>query len=640
MGEPSDSRRMSDALSDSTKPGSKRKRTSRACDQCRSRKHRCDGKRPKCLPCIAMNQDCTYGTAGKKRGLPTGYVKSLELLLSLVFATIPNGERVVSELLADAEFALDQSGRLRLHSRPAGTSDAISAAWSRSSVLAELNRRLKRLETGMEGDVFADSETSQDAPLLISPLAFDEIPRTQSRLDVELPLLLTGQEAGPSQSTPSEAPPTSRRLDQSDTQTLNEPLQYPDNARSLLDLYFSYTHCWLPILEKHKLFQILYSTSNATSPHESGDVAVFWAVLAFSTLQKSCRSDPASRIGSGRHRDTCREYKMARQLIPDEMGSAQLSHAQALLVLALCQLHWGCISSAWQLVGQAVRICLIQKSNQRPTSTGFETPQSSIQTRCLHASFALDTFLSCSLQKPAHLKTQDMETFQLYDAAGPDEWDPWVIGHEWQPSSDAIDWQIHGHLEPLHAVSTFNAWLQVSKVLNNAMSSSDTATAASNSSKFAGELLMCYSQLPRHCAAPPQGEKSTSSRKTLLSPALVNLHLAFAVANDWITVQSTSTPGQLRGHEPQRIFSLPKILSDSQDPYQQWTLPPIVSCYRRIGRWKEPDTASDLSPPDLGEVGNSAIPWDVPFPGPSPGPSSISANMAGMSLSQFLAYER
>lgn len=636
MGEPSDPRRMSDALSDSTRSGSKRKRTSRACDQCRSRKHRCDGKRPKCLPCIAMDQDCTYGTAGKKRGLPTGYVKSLELLLGLVFATIPNGERIVSELLADADFALDQTGRLRLHSRPAGTSDAVMAAWSRSSVLAELDRRLKRLETGTEGDLFADSETSQDAALLISPLAFDEIPTTQPRSGFELPLLLTSQEAVPSQSTPSEAPPTSQTLEQSDTQTLGEPLGYPADARSLLDLYFSYTHCWLPILEKHRLFQILYSTSNAGTSHESGDLAVFWAVLAFSTLQKGRRREPASRVSSSRHRDTCREYKMARQLVPDEMGSAQLSHAQALLVLALCQLHWGCISSAWQLVGQAVRICLIQKGDKGSTFTGFGTPQSSIQTRCLLASFALDTFLSCSLQRPAHLKTQDIESFQLYDATGPDEWDPWVIGHEWQPASDGIDWRIHGHLEPLHAVSTFNAWIQVSKVLNNAISSSNAATFVSNSSKSAGELLMCYSQLPRHCAMVPQVEKGTPPRRTLLSPALVNLHLAFAVANEWITVHSTSTSGQLRGHEePQRIFPLPKILSESQDAHQDWTLPPIVSCYRRIGRWEDLDTASGLSPPGLGETSHSAIAWDDAFPDPSAGPSSTSANMAGMSLAQL-----
>lgn len=577
-----------------------------------------------------MSLECTYGTAGKKRGLPTGYVKSLELLLGLVFSAIPNGERVVSELLAHAEFVLDQGGKLRLLSGLSETPEAIMAAWSQSTVQAELDRRLKRLETGTEGDLFADSEPIQDAARLISPLAFDEIPAAQPRTGFELPLLLTGQETAPSQSTPSEPPPTSRTLEQSDSQTLDESLRYSDDARSLLDLYFSYTHCWLPILEKHRLFQILYSTSNGGTSDDSGDVAVLWAVLALATLQKGRRREP-SALNHPQH--GLKEYKLARQLIPDEMGSSQLSHAQALLVLALCQLHWGRIASAWQLVGQAVRICLVQKGNQGSTLTGPGIPQSSISTRCLLASFALDTFLSCSLQRPPHLKTQDVDSFRLYEAAGPDEWDPWVIGHEWQPTSDGIDWRIHGHLEPLRAVSTFIAWIQVSKVLNNAVSSSSTAPATSSSSKFAGELLMCYSQLPRHCAIVPQVDKHSPSRRTFLSPALINLHLAFAVANDLITAQSTSASDQLRSHkEPQRVFSMPKLLSESEGAPQEWTLPPIVSCYRRIGRWDDPDTASSLSPAGLGEMSHSTISWDTAFPGPPVGLSSIPTNIAGMSL--------
>ncbi|EEU38491.1 uncharacterized protein NECHADRAFT_55236, partial [Fusarium vanettenii 77-13-4] len=59
------------------RPRAKRKRVSRACDYCRARKHRCDGRRPACSRCSATHQPCSYGSDIKKRGLPTGYVRAL-----------------------------------------------------------------------------------------------------------------------------------------------------------------------------------------------------------------------------------------------------------------------------------------------------------------------------------------------------------------------------------------------------------------------------------------------------------------------------------------------------------------------------------------------------------------------------------
>ncbi|KAH8656317.1 hypothetical protein BGZ61DRAFT_306564, partial [Ilyonectria robusta] len=55
----------------------KRKRISRACDPCRARKHRCDGRRPSCSACSMTQHPCSYDSGMKKRGLPTGYVRSL-----------------------------------------------------------------------------------------------------------------------------------------------------------------------------------------------------------------------------------------------------------------------------------------------------------------------------------------------------------------------------------------------------------------------------------------------------------------------------------------------------------------------------------------------------------------------------------
>ncbi|KZV64204.1 hypothetical protein PENSPDRAFT_690958 [Peniophora sp. CONT] len=54
----------------------KKRRVALACDMCRKRKIRCDGKQPKCTSCSTYNWDCSYVDATKK--FQRGYVEALE----------------------------------------------------------------------------------------------------------------------------------------------------------------------------------------------------------------------------------------------------------------------------------------------------------------------------------------------------------------------------------------------------------------------------------------------------------------------------------------------------------------------------------------------------------------------------------
>ncbi|KAH8728529.1 hypothetical protein GQ44DRAFT_609372, partial [Phaeosphaeriaceae sp. PMI808] len=55
----------------------KRFRVSRACDQCRSERSKCDGNQPQCAPCFQGNKTCTYTSNPRKRGLPPGYIRTI-----------------------------------------------------------------------------------------------------------------------------------------------------------------------------------------------------------------------------------------------------------------------------------------------------------------------------------------------------------------------------------------------------------------------------------------------------------------------------------------------------------------------------------------------------------------------------------
>ncbi|KAJ2082353.1 hypothetical protein H4R24_001658 [Coemansia sp. RSA 988] len=61
--------------------GGKRQRISRACDRCRRKKVKCDGRRPICTHCEAIGTSCTYLDTTKKRGPPKGYIDAIECRL-------------------------------------------------------------------------------------------------------------------------------------------------------------------------------------------------------------------------------------------------------------------------------------------------------------------------------------------------------------------------------------------------------------------------------------------------------------------------------------------------------------------------------------------------------------------------------
>lgn len=75
----------------------KKRRVKQACDYCRSKKAKCDGKAPVCSTCAVNSESCTYTQSSKRRGLPTGYTHDLEkkvLLFQALFASLMNGNHI------------------------------------------------------------------------------------------------------------------------------------------------------------------------------------------------------------------------------------------------------------------------------------------------------------------------------------------------------------------------------------------------------------------------------------------------------------------------------------------------------------------------------------------------------------------
>ncbi|KAJ1665596.1 hypothetical protein IW140_005983 [Coemansia sp. RSA 1813] len=92
----------------------KRQRVSRACDKCRRKKVKCDGKHPVCSHCEELGYECTYLDATKKRGPPKGYIEAIETrlhkveeLLRGLVASNPDAARYIYDVLQNSASGID-----------------------------------------------------------------------------------------------------------------------------------------------------------------------------------------------------------------------------------------------------------------------------------------------------------------------------------------------------------------------------------------------------------------------------------------------------------------------------------------------------------------------------------------------------
>jgi hypothetical protein len=448
-----------------------RKRVSQACDRCRSRKDKCDGKKPVCSTCAALDQVCSYDPATKKRGLPEGYVRGLEKLWGLTIREAEGVEDTVLSILNGGEDGQEFETLSRIWN-DREDSETLLETWRKSRISRELERLLPILDsveekTGKRKRPESGPSRAEGSADVSQPLS--RLLGTDHKLSVEPPFW--NQDELPTISPSHD--PQRRRVGGVSTypmEALNASAnlaELPSRAWQLLDVFFSYTHCWLPIIEKHDLLRTSYQYSQGgisvpTSLPGSGDHAALWAVLAYADYQHNAivNSDPKADT-----QWTVESiYGHARGLIPTEDGVFEVGHVQALLVLVLLNMgrnHW---NRAWLLIGQAIRIAINLGLDQGTDSNPLQQKSIDRQSRSKHVflgCFALDTLIAARLRRKPQLRKEDADLVGPVEEDGPDEWNPWVDCLEVRKS---IPDGPHG---PTALLSTFNRLILLVKILNS-----------------------------------------------------------------------------------------------------------------------------------------------------------------------------
>ncbi|KAF1841947.1 uncharacterized protein K460DRAFT_379924 [Cucurbitaria berberidis CBS 394.84] len=425
----------------------KRTRVSRACDQCRIAREKCDGLQPACSTCATSKRRCTYTANPKKRGIQPGYIRTLELALAWLFQENPKNETSLNEKLA-------QEGASSLFlSRDSKESNRLHKRWRKAKFYTDVDKLLSGGEPSRheQSDPLSpqSEEDDSDAEELITPdiglgLGSSEVSQAKVKL------------AQPSFQQPI---PPSQQLSEDDTTIL-----MPPDSWRLLESYFTYTQCWLPICEKHDILKLSYAypvdgLASFIIQANSGAHAELWSVLAVASLH-----DPDNMVSTNQNHPSFKTsdqlYDIARSLLPSELGSFEISHTKALLNLAIFNMTRSLPDAAWVLVGCASRILDIIGQTKL-----MANPR---QKHVLSGCFLLDSMLALQLGRRPYLQKYDLEVLGKIDEDGLEEWQPWN-GH----SQLSLREQPRA---PILALSTFSNLLDIIDILVDSEQSSVSST--------------------------------------------------------------------------------------------------------------------------------------------------------------------
>lgn len=539
----------------------KRQRVSRACDQCRSKKDKCDGARPTCSTCTFLKRSCSYKSNPKKRGLPTGYIRTLELLWGAVFSTIKGSEDVVRVLLRTVNIP----GHLATMNKEGDNPDSFLSGWKNSIVLKEIERLLTALEQsdGDSGTTNLDDggeATSRPVEVFNLPALKDaewQVPEGMRRIYNDITVNIATPDP-PSLDGASLRRPQERHYCDVATQTVSNEqppghvasaaamnsgnhLSFPSAHRSLMsglslpakawhlfDIYFAYTHCWLPIIEKHDILRtaFCYNEGNlevSCDSRGSGNHAAMWAILTLTSFQDASASRNDETRGSHDSRLPDELYALARNLIPSETGNFEIGHVQALLILTLVKLGQQDWTAAWMLIGQAIRISSVLGLDQPGTAESEAFSDSKLNTRRKHVflgCFVLETLLASQLGRLPELQKEHVTSVGFLDEDGLDEWHPWE-----EPSSLVSG---RGSRElfrrwPLLALSTFNRLVSLCCILNDICHwKQDRNSTVSRLRLIGQDMDRWLAELPKTCRIDfTPGQSSPSP------PHVLCLHIAY-----------------------------------------------------------------------------------------------------------------
>lgn len=535
----------------------KRQRVSQACEQCRAKKYKCDAIHPTCSACASSNELCSYRTSIKKRGLPTGYVRVLEMLWGAVFLEHSGSEAAVEALLIGEKRIFAKIEKDGVYA------EVLLKRWRQSTISKAVDRYLGNEEITNDGRLGERRSNDQRSSLIEGenagatntrhPEAWIPYEWTShnaaesaharpaaNKEEIMTQALPVFNSSRPNSGVQPEDHGVSDALDQELAHPATIEAHYqtlclalPANAMQLINIYISYTHCWFPVIERDIFWKISFEYSGRTlkmsrnSPG-SGKHAALWAILAYASFQDTARGLSTGVTGlEGVQLSTEQMYSNARGLIPSEDAEFEYGHVQALLLLVLVNIGLGNVTAAWLLIGQAVRRALDMGLGTLPiNSSGYQSQEASSGSHkhIFSGCFALDTLVAARLGKRPHLRRVDAAEVGGFTADGQEEYEPWRDCFDLDRGRGGV---ATGVPHRLHTFSIFLQFIDLACILNDLLCDVPKGHKSEQYyQKMSTDLHRWVADLPSHCRLAASTNLN-SQQGTHAVPQLLNLHLMY-----------------------------------------------------------------------------------------------------------------
>ncbi|KAI1453591.1 fungal-specific transcription factor domain-containing protein [Annulohypoxylon moriforme] len=406
--------RAGSASESSSIPLQKRRRVTRACDECRRKKIKCDGKQP-CTHCQVYSYDCTYDKPSNRRRNPAPqYIEALENKLS-------RAETLLRKFMPDVDLndpsldpAVQQEFRIREQARIRAAASKGKQSGSSSSVDAQLHSMIETV-----GQLDLDEKGDYDFHGTSSGSVFFKRMKDHFRgllgRDYQIPFLprpprptgiLTLDSPTPRSSSSTRVPPnhSQNRYD----------LPPKERALALCSESLYNATCLLRIVHIPSFYEMLdglyEKKTSAFGKEDKRSLALAYSVMALGCMynmpDNNGSDTPPYKIAVD---EAIKYYSAARMLMQDITECRDLTSLQALLFMILFIQSISNLSTCYGFVGIALRSALRMGLHRHLPHIKINPIESETRRRVFYICRQMDTYVSALLGFPLLLNDEDID---------------------------------------------------------------------------------------------------------------------------------------------------------------------------------------------------------------------------------------
>ncbi|PNY23060.1 Stress gene activator [Tolypocladium capitatum] len=404
-----------------SQPIQKRRRVTRACDECRRKKIKCDGKQP-CTHCSVYSYECTYDKPSNRRRNPAPqYIEALE-------SRLQRAETLLRKFMPDVDLAdpsLDPAIQQEFNNREHVRANTVKL---RAGPLCEPDANDAKLTTMIDsiGQLDLDDKGGWDFHGTSSGAVF--LRRMKDHFRGMM---------GPMSKAPflprAERPPGLTCLD-SPSPAGNSPFSaarsYPDLppkdvARKLCYYSLSCATCLVRIIHVPTFYQrfdqIYDRPIDSLNQEDTHFLGLVYAVIALGCMYNNLDD---AKPKSGAYRTSMNEgfkyYKTARALLQDLAECRDIVSLQALLFMILFLQATSNLSACYAFVGLALRCALRIGLHRHLQHEKISPIEQEVRRRVFYVIRQMDIYISTMLGFPLLLNIDDVD--QPYPTEVDDEY--------------------------------------------------------------------------------------------------------------------------------------------------------------------------------------------------------------------------